>query len=156
MAGFQFSESNLGSVTQLKFIGPIDEGAVFPKVQSNVRTLVIQMGEVTRLNSHGTRQWALWAKTIPAAAEVSLEECPVIFVKSFALIKGVLLPNMSVNSFYVPYFSDETGERKNVLVRRGVDFFDDGRINLPVHKDSKGGFMEVDALQPGYFAFLKK
>ena len=156
MAQFQCVENQMGSASRLKFIGPIDETAHFPKITASATNVSIHMGEVTRLNSNGTRQWVIWARTIPPATTVILEECPVIFVKSFALIKGVLLPNMQVHSFYVPYFSDASAERKNVLVRIGEDYFPDGRLKLPTVRDSKGATMDVDALQASYFAFLKR
>ena len=128
----------------------------FPQVPSHLSSLTINMEEVTRLNSNGARAWMVWVSGIPSTLPVYLEECPVIVIKSFSLIKGVFLPNMDVLSFYVPFCSDETGERTNVLLEKGKHYFEDGNVKLPTITDAKGEPMEIDVIAEAYFSFLKR
>jgi hypothetical protein len=155
-AKFQFTETQMGSALKLDFSGPLDEATVFPKVNPAVTAITINLREATRLNSNGARAWIVWISSISPKIPIVLEECPVIMVKSFALIKGVLTPNMEVTSFYVPYTSDNSNERATVLFEKGRHYFQDGRIELPVVKDSQGDPMDLDVIQDSYFSFLKR
>ncbi len=105
------------------------------------------------LNSLGTRTWVNWAQAIPPSVKVHLYECPMLFVKSFTMVKGFLRDNMQVQSFYVPFYSPETDENINFLAVRGVNFDDTG-VHLPKPMDSKGNAMEFDAGK-NYLSFIK-
>jgi hypothetical protein len=63
---------------------------------------------------------------------------------------------MAVASFYVPYYSEETDERKDVLFMLGKEYTLDGNLKMPSIKDSKGNEMEIDVNQKTYFSFIKK
>lgn len=150
---FQLMQSMRNGVRTLSVKGPIDEKASFPNISPSER-VIVDLVEVLRLNSTGTRTWCLWMASIPASAELVLENCPVIVVKNFTGIKGFLRPNCTINSFAVPFYSQETDERRDIIFRRGENFGNGIKIAIPKIKDSKGNVMEVDISPEQYFGFL--
>jgi len=139
----------------LEVSGAIDATGRFPSIQTQ-KNLVIKFSHITLMNSYGIKVWCKWAaehKDLPA---IFLEECPFVFAKNFASIRGFLTPNMKVRSFYVPFYSDESHETKNVLMTLDKDYTNDGFYNIPKAVDSKGSPMEIDIDKRSYFQFLKK
>lgn len=134
--------------------GYIDEKALFPNVDLKPK-ISISLKDVVGLNSVGTRSWCDWVKQLIPPSIVYLDHCPLLFVKSFNQIVGSLNENMVVNSFIVPYCSEDGEEQKNVLFNRGIEYDDVGSLNLPEVKDLNGKTMELDVLMQ-YFEFLKK
>lgn len=72
------------------------------------------------------------------------------------MVQGFLPTNGKVASFYVPFYSDESGEDKSVLFTQGKEYTDSGLGALPEVKDSAGKPMEMDVVEAKYFKFLKK
>ena len=151
---FTYTEKQVGNTLLLQFAGSIDENTKFPPLKSGGR-VSLNMRRVTGLNSNGTRSWCVWlAKQKPPLA-IMLEEVPVLVVKSFTMVQGFLTPNTDVLSFFVPFYSDETGERNDFLAVKDRHYFPGGRLDLPQIKDSKGNVMELDVIPEHYFGFLK-
>jgi hypothetical protein len=69
------------------------------------------------------------------------------------MVKGFLTEVMQVDSFFVPFYSQTTGERQDFLVVRGKHF-DEVAVKVPELKDSQGNTMEAD-VSANYFSFLK-
>jgi hypothetical protein len=134
--------------------GYIDEKSVFPLANKKPK-IFINLTDVKGLNSVGTRSWCLWVKQMPPPSVVYLEECPLLFVKSFNQVSGCLTPNMVVNSFVVPYYSESNNERKRVVFMKDVEFDKNGTIKFPQIVDSQGNEMIPDVLDQ-YFNFLKR
>ncbi len=139
--------------TFIEISGSIDEQARFTDVKLNGK-VVINLEGVKFLNSVGTRSWCLWVQRFRPPIEVSLIRCPVIMVKSFPLVKNFLTSCCTVESFFVPYYSESTGERKDFLAIRGTHF-EHSNVQLPELKDSKGNEMELDIIPEIYLSFLK-
>ncbi len=131
--------------------GYVNENAGFPSMADATPEMVVSLQAVTGLSSIGTRAWCDWVATFPPTSTVYLENCPVIFVKGFNRVVGVLTPKTKVRSFYVPFFSEKHG-RKDALF--GVDLAT-GKISATKVVDADGVTMEMDVL-PDYFNFLKK
>jgi hypothetical protein len=73
------------------------------------------------------------------------------------MVQGFLPATGRVLSFYVPYYSEETGNEKLVLFRYGHEFTDQGMQNVPeIIKDDDGSEMEIDVVDSKYFKFIKK
>ena len=72
------------------------------------------------------------------------------------MVQGFLPAQGRVNSFFVPFYSEESGGEKNVLFRSGQEFSDSGEIKVPSVKDDEGHEMEMDVVEAKYFKFLKK
>ena len=144
-----------GSETSIVCTGPMDEHMDIPKVP--VGPLIrVDLQQVTYINSIGIRKWIRWVQAMQAHSKIILENCPAIFVKNIATIKGMVMPNISIQSFYVPYYCDETGERQNVLFRLGMEFYEDGRVSPPKINESSPHPMEIDVVEDIYFSFLKR
>jgi hypothetical protein len=140
-------------LTTLKISGYVNEHAKFPPVDPTPQ-IKIDLQGVTGLNSVGTRSWLVWVKNGLPDVPVSVVNAPNLFVKMFGEVQGTLGPRIRVDSFLVPYYSDESGERRDVVFERGKQFDDQGRVTAPEVKDSAGHKMEIDVL-PNFFNFLK-
>lgn len=149
---FQLKQTDSPTETVIEIDGYIDEHAVFPKIKANTK-LRIKLGGVKGLNSAGTRSWIRWINDGLPQIPISLELCPFILVKTFGHVVGSAPKNAKIESFYVPYISDETDEKKNVLYMRDINYFEDGTLKHPGILDSKGNAMTIDVLA-SYFRFL--
>ena len=153
MDKFDVKEIVSQDTIKLSFSGHLNENAVLPEFKrfSNV---IINLRDVKYINSAGTRTWCTWIKTIPIGTKISFEECPMLFVRAFNYIIGFLPQNSIVDSFSVPFVSDDEEEFTVLLFRRGEHFNEHGIKQVKV-LDSKGKPMEIDVAN-SYFSFLKK
>jgi hypothetical protein len=135
--------------------GSLDERANLPKL-TEASQVIINLEQLIYLNSIGVRKWIRWMQEMSNVKSIVLEYCPSIFMKSLNSIKGVLPQNGRVISFYVPYYSDELQERKNVLFKMGTDFTEDGKITFPKILSPDGRPMEIDVIEDVYFSFFKQ
>ncbi|HMN67647.1 MAG TPA: hypothetical protein PKC28_03830 [Bdellovibrionales bacterium] len=149
---FQCHETVTGDLVQYKFEGYIDESAVFPKSRPAAK-VEIDLGGVKGINSVGTRTWCEWLGKIRPPAAVTLDKCPVIFVKNMGNVLGMVTPNTKVQSFYVP-FVNKTGKRKDVLVTRD-QVSPEGEVLVKGINDEQGGPMQPDVFK-AYFGFLRR
>lgn len=140
----------------LEVIGNIDEDSNFqPADVGGAPAIVIDLDKVTAINSVGIREWIKWVKTMPAAAKLSVRKCPKIIVDQINMVAGFLPMGTTVESFFVPYYSDASGEEKMVLFNNGTEF-KGGEIFAPAEvKDDSGEAMEMDVIEAKYFKFLK-
>lgn len=138
------------------FAGEVREDSAMPELEESGEKIIVNLDQVTGLNSVGTRLWCRWvADASNKYGEVLIEEAPMLFVKAFSQIQGALNKKCKVNSLKVPYYADSSGETKNVTVKLGEHYFPDRPLALPEIKDSTGETMEVDVIEDAYFAFLK-
>lgn len=134
--------------------GTFDESAILPKIKL-APVIVICLGNVHRLNSLGTRTWCNWVREVPSTVQIHVENCPFTFVNAFNDVFGSHPQNLVVQSFYVPFVSETTGERRDILFKRGGQFNEQGEIHPPQILDTLQRPMEMDVL-PDYFGFLKR
>jgi ABC-type transporter Mla MlaB component len=135
--------------------GPLDEFAVLP-VSTGSTQIRMDLKDVSHLNSSGIQIWCQWLNRQSTGVLIYMENCPFVIAKHFSTVRGVLTPNIVVESFFVPYYSSLTGERKDQLYRLGKEFYLDGSVHHPRVIDSKGNEMEMDIFPETYFSFLKK
>jgi hypothetical protein len=155
MSGFTTRQTETPDQILLEVSGPIDAGSRFP-ILDTTKKLVIKFSNITLMNSYGIKVWCKWGLDHARLQEIVLVDCPFVFAKNFASIRGFLAPNMKVRSFFVPFYNDESHETKNVLMTVDVDFTSDGFYKVPKVTDSKGAEMEIDVDQRSYFQFLTK
>ncbi|HMN67467.1 MAG TPA: hypothetical protein PKC28_02915 [Bdellovibrionales bacterium] len=153
MNTFTSNMTTHGNSAILELKGPLNEHAKLPEIKAT-SMLTIKLHSVTQLNSLGVREWCGWIKNLPDSLQISLEGCPLMFVKSFSLIKGVLTPNTTVMSMYVPFYSKKSREETDVLLQQGKHYSNKGILSLPEVKDSAGNPMELDSIAKKYLAFL--
>lgn len=149
---FSVNIAEAADEVRLEFLGSLNEHAKLPAVTGKSRVRV-NLRNLTGINSLGTKAWVTWSATMKAPVTIHLEECPVVFVKSFTIVKGFLADNMRVESFLIPFYSPQSGERTDFLVVRGRHF-ETTLDKVPELKDSKGNLFELD-INKAYLSFLK-
>lgn len=154
LSPFSISQKANGLETSVSIAGYVNEDADFGAVKITP-VMKISLKDVAGLNSVGTRTWCHWMQAMSGCTEVWLEYCPVLFVKAFNQVQGSLQANTIVQSFYVPYYSEETDETSEALYVNGSDYNMKGSFKPKDVKDSKGHSMEPDVVLEGYVAFLK-
>ncbi|MFN8790878.1 MAG: hypothetical protein ACK5Y2_05410 [Bdellovibrionales bacterium] len=155
MSKFQCKIDRQGTKLSLQLAGVIDEDADFSPLGLNgAQEVHIDMDGVKSINSCGIREWIKWIGG-GAAAKVTYSKCPKVIVDQMNMVDG-FLPNFAkVESFYVPYYNEESGSEKNILFRYGVEF-KEGQVQPPTEvKDEGGNPMEMDVIENKYFKFVK-
>ena len=141
----------------VRLSGEINEMADLSAVRLPVGLPVeIDMSAVTSINSMGIRSFREWALKV-SNATFHFSYCPKVFIDQLNMIRGMLPPQARVISFYVPFFSETTGEEKNHLYIQGEHFkIEGGEVKIfdPVMKDANGMDMELDVIPAKYFSFL--
>jgi anti-anti-sigma regulatory factor len=135
--------------------GSIDEDAVFDSVDLSVAgKIMIDLGKVNSINSCGIREWVKWLREKKEGNEISLRKCPKVIVDQINMVSGFLPDGANVESFYVPFYNEETDNEKFVLFTKGKEY-SDSEVNVPEVKDDDGTDMELDVIEAKYFKFLK-
>lgn len=156
MAKFSFKKvEELTSVTFF-FEGSIDESystfSVKPHPNKSVR---IDFEKVKSINSIGIRNWISWISSNPGVKFVFIN-CPVCVVEQINNVKGFAPAGTIIESFFVPYYSEETGEEKHELYVLDKDFKMGTAPVIKNIKDSSGKKMELDTYPQKYFKFVLK
>ncbi|HEY8269744.1 MAG TPA: hypothetical protein VIG33_02570 [Pseudobdellovibrionaceae bacterium] len=136
--------------------GSIDEDADFNQANlAGAGNIEIEMSGLKSINSCGIREWIKWLSAVPTA-KITFNGCPKVIVDQINMVDGFLPANAKVQSFYVPYYNDESGSEKNVLFSLGKEFTENS-VNPPASvKDNEGNVMEMDIIESKYFKFIKK
>lgn len=140
----------------LDFVGSIDEDTDFSKYNlSGAKQISLNLDGIKAINSCGIREWIKWLGTA-SSAKVILDKCPKVIVDQINMVDGFLPANAKVESFYVPYFHEDSGSEKNVLFKSGQEFAD-GQVKPPAEvKDPSGNVLEIDVMESKYFKFITK
>ncbi|MCB0343073.1 MAG: hypothetical protein H6626_02005 [Pseudobdellovibrionaceae bacterium] len=142
---------------EAKFTGLIDESADFSVLKIDTPGVYrFDLEGLTGITSNGIREWMIWCQDPKEGVSLVFENVPKILVDQFNMVVGFLPDYARVDSFYVPYYSDETGAEKMVLFERGREF-DDKSIDAPRHytDENTGTLLEIDVVEEAYFQFLK-
>ncbi|RYZ80213.1 MAG: hypothetical protein EOP06_25755 [Proteobacteria bacterium] len=156
MSKFDVKLNKAGEKLDVAMAGSIDEDADFaPLSLSGASKIDIDMVGLKSINSCGIREWIKWMSTAPAA-DITFKNCPKVIVDQINMVDGFLPANAKVQSFYVPYYNDDSGAEKNILFQRGVEFTE-STVQPPSEiKDDDGNVMEMDVIETKYFKFIKK
>jgi anti-anti-sigma regulatory factor len=142
----------------VKVAGHIDEDAVFTGLElGGSSKVILDLTDVSAINSCGIREWIKWIRTAPESTPLVYRNCPKIIVDQINMVDGFLPKNAKVESFFVPYFCDSTGNEKMVLFKEGVEF-KGNEVFAPasVKDDESGEDMEMDVIEAKYFKFLQR
>ncbi len=151
---FSAKASEAKDVLKLEMAGHIDENSTFPDIQSTKKSIIeIDLGGIKALNSLGIRSWIKWING-NSKVDFVFENCPKVVVDHCNMISSFLPKKAKVKSFFVPYYSQESGEERNVLLRYGVDY-DDKEVRTPKGiVDSLNNPMEIEFVESKYYKFL--
>lgn len=153
---FSITKKQDGATLVLEIKGNVDEDSNFqPQDVGGSSAVTLDLEGVTAINSVGIREWIKWVKTLPASARLTVRRCPKIIVDQINMVAGFLPAGTIVESFFVPYFSDASGNEKMILFQNGKEF-KGGDVFPPAEvKDDSGELMEMDVIEAKYFKFLK-
>lgn len=156
MSKFDVKVNRAGERLGVVLAGTIDEDADFQQASlAGASHIDVDMLGLKSINSCGIREWIKWLSTAPAAS-ITFNQCPKVIVDQINMVDGFLPANAKVNSFFVPYYHDESGSEKNILFHFGQEF-SEATVNPPVEvKDEDGNTMEMDVIESKYFKFIKK
>ncbi|MBX7231214.1 MAG: hypothetical protein K1X29_03915 [Bdellovibrionales bacterium] len=157
MGQFQIERQQLGQKTLFTLKGPIDEDAILSgDYFKNISEIELDLAQIQSINSCGIREWIKWLSHTQSSQKITFKNCPKLIVDQINMVAGFLPVNGVVESFFVPYFSEDSGEEKMILFRRGFEF-DGSNIQAPDNvKGTSGELMEMDVIESKYFNFLKK
>ena len=142
---------------RLEVAGKIDEDAEFPAIESQaIDRVVVDLDDVTYINSCGTRTWIGWVNAIPRKLHVEYERCPVVMVHQMNLINGFLPNGSLVRSFYVPYYCAACDRSETVLFVQGRHFSGAELIPKDQLCPGCGKPMAIDVMEGMYFKFLSR
>ena len=153
---FSVQDTTEGADFVLVMSGGLDEDASFAGLAAlESGPVVLDLSGINAINSVGIREWIKWVKEIPSTVQLRLRNCPKIIVDQINMIAGFLPPKTVIESFFVPYFAEESGAEKMILFRNGVEF-GEGQVKGPGPiQDDSGEPMEMDVIAAKYFKFLK-
>lgn len=139
--------------TTVELYGDIDDGVEFGELASQLSgVVVLQLGEVGRLNSVGVREWIDFVNRLDRVTELVFSHCSPAIVGQMSAISTFRGP-ASIRSFYAPYVCSACDAEHTKLV--------DVQTQRP-HPDRPPRFpcpdcgepMELDDLPERYLAFL--
>jgi hypothetical protein len=145
------------------FVGPIDESVQFPAVTSAGGELVIDLNDVTYINSIGIKTWIQWITPVAETAKIELRRCPKSIIFQINMVKNFLPDNGRVSSFYLPLFCEECDREGAALLQVDRDIQVEGE-NVKVTADLKAAMgcdkptcqVEVDVIEKKYFRFVQR
>lgn len=157
MSQFKVAKTENQGVVSLALEGQIDEDATFEAYNlSSAQEVVLELEKVSAINSCGIREWVKWVKSAKPGTKITMKHCPKVIVDQINMVAGFLPENGLVESFYVPYYAEGSGNEKMVLFRNGQEFTG-GNLKPPagIKDDETGDEMEMDVIEAKYFKFLK-
>ena len=150
--------------TQLhvQMAGPIGETTpLFNMPMPGLKEILLDMNDVTFINSIGIKHWILWTVKVPDDAMVRLVNCPFVIATQASIVVGFVKANMKIESMKLPFVCDACSTEANSLIHMNKDYFyatgqTSARIlvpdSLPCPKCKKP--MEQDFIMEKTFKFL--
>jgi hypothetical protein len=156
MSKFEINIDKSSADFKVKITGTIDEDVDFnAHALAGASSVTLLLGAIKSINSCGIREWIKWLGSA-GSATVTYVECPKIIVDQINMVQGFLPAGGKIQSFYVPYYNDDSGEEKNILFALGKEFTESSLTPPGEVLDSSGKPMEMDVVESKYFKFIKK
>lgn len=138
------------------FSGSIDETLIlfFDMFSPEQSEITIDLNQIVAINSTGIREWINLMHKL-SKSTIKLAHCPKVFIDQVNMVKGFLPENASIESFYVPYYSEQKKSEMKVLFEKNKQFtltsvnFENNIV------DGTGTAFEIDVIPAKYFKFIK-
>lgn len=142
-----------GDEAYISLVGLIDEDANFDKIKSlKMNQFVFDFNNVTMINSCGIREWIKYISEFENA-KITYVNCPQIIIEQVNMVHGFIKKDVTVESFYAPYFCNSCDTGKKILLKNSEV------INMkPPAKlcNTCSSELEFDAIEKQYFSFLNQ
>lgn len=145
----------------MQLIGPIIEVSMFPIQEvEGVGHLILDLKEVSLINSGGIRLWLQWMhgiKLLNPSMIVTVVNAPKIMVDQMNYFRDFIPSPFVVKSLFIPYFCEDCNVAHDELLERNVNFSEMNEdLKLPeVPCANCRKPMEMDIFPDQYFKFLK-
>lgn len=154
MAKFDYKVTDEPNFMNVFIEGPINETfSTFNLKISREKSIRFDFTKVTTVNSMGIRFWIAWIHNNPGVV-FHFRNCPVCVVDQINNVSDFMPSGTSIESFFVPYYGEVTGEEKHELYVERVDFKRGQIPTVKLVEDSYGNRMEIDVYPQKYFKFL--
>jgi hypothetical protein len=146
-------------------VGIVDEDVNFGVILSvmsqlgmPLKALKFDLGQVSRMNSCGVREWLILIEKLPEGVECGFENVNELLVEQANMIPGILgRRGMKVISFQAPYFCETCSADVPMLIEPSQVAINDGIPQAPPFKCPKcSNPLQFDWLEEEYFAFLRR
>jgi eukaryotic-like serine/threonine-protein kinase len=144
-----------GDTALLTIVGLIDERFAGFGQLNHVKSLVLDVANMTRMTSFGVRQWLNGMEELKSVADLYLLNCPTFFVDQLNMVLnfgGSAKVLTAVAPYVCPACGVESGELVDVMARRG------SLTREPPEKTCSrcGAKLEFDESPDSYFGFAAK
>ncbi len=103
--------------TTVVMSGWMDERSEWPQLGPPVKGhLLLDLREITLLNSMGVRGWVLWLASLKVDGDVILVHCSPTVLKQITILEGFLNDRTKIGSICVPYFCEDCSREENLLI----------------------------------------
>ena len=119
------------------------------------KEIIIDFEKVASINSLGIRYWIQWLRTYPSSSFI-FRNCPQCIIDQMNAVADFMPQQCLVESFFVPYFSEGTGEERRVLYKINEDYKIGLIPKIKTEMDSEGHVMQLDVYPQKYFRFITK
>lgn len=139
----------------VQIYGAIDEVLELKNlILDRPKEIILDFEKTTVIKSYGIRELIRW-QTKYAEAKFTYRNCQKMIIDQINLVEGFLPPKAHVESFYVPYYCEKSGEESCVLFRYGHEFHDSEVTPPQIVRDTQGNKMEMDVVWTKYFRFIE-
>jgi hypothetical protein len=141
--------------TFIQLTGQLDESGSLAQAVGHVDPpLIIDLANVTLMNSIGVRDWVRFLKAVSPRGPVTLRHCPAFMVNQFNLVRGAAT-GVTVESFQAPYLCEGCGSESMVELLPAVHLQGGLDVAPPDFPCTKcGGSLRFDDFPESYFIFL--
>ena len=154
---FEVKQSEKDGFPYFQFCGQIDEEAVFPVVTQMGPQVIIDLKEVSSINSVGIRAWIMWFGNHEASHFIFVN-CPKALVMQMNMVEGFLPAKNEVRSLEVPFFCEDCDKEVEVMFFVGKEILvENGQVKLQFDKSKicgEGCDPELDVSEVKFFRFL--
>jgi hypothetical protein len=154
---FRFEREYKSGGTRIALSGVIDERARLESVFHGLEdgAVILNLREVTRINSCGVRDWLNAVKQIAKTHEIFYEQCSRAIIDQMNMITS-FADSAAVKSFVSPYYCGKCEKQHEILIE--VENLQ--RANLPEAPEALcpdcGAEMEFSEIEEKYFHFLSR
>ncbi len=137
----------------MEVAGSLDGHAALPDLGLVQGTLIINLYELSFINSLGIRDCVNWIKTVRAEKGITLIRCSPPFARQISILQNFIPKGVTVESICVPYYCNQCEREERRLVQVGT-LVDTLPAEIPCVLCK--GDMDIDVVKHTYFKFWEK